>query len=357
MNSTPTRRCGGFTLIELMVAVAIIALLVGLLIPGFSAVTTNAKNVTTTARIAVLDRGLASYRGEAALGGVYPPSHSDNPDNGAYLTIMDPYAPNGDKEIDAISGANLLAYAMVGADYQGTPGFRDFSNPPDNLWWDDLTSNFDGGGAYELSFPVRDPLKPRYPGSGGTYVDDGTRASIKTLKQLQLDQTLVPEPLTNNEQNAQDQPFFTDAWGRPILYYRANRAGRLMINIPGNDVAGIYDQRDNALLTGSAIALDIPGDLVGLDFGQGTFGEGNSPYRSQIFTSNGPQAAIVDLDNNGVNDIVESATFDFTFERLIVDTSVKSRNTPVHPKTYLLISAGADATYGTLDDVVNWTRE
>jgi hypothetical protein len=46
-----------------------------------------------------------------------------------------------------------------------------------------------------------------------------------------------------------------------------------------------------------------------------------------------------------------------SFARFILDASVKARPTPVQKDTYLLISAGPDAIYGSDDDVINWTRK
>jgi len=49
--------------------------------------------------------------------------------------------------------------------------------------------------------------------------------------------------------------------------------------------------------------------------------------------------------------------YDHSFLRFILDASVKARATPVQKDSYLLISAGPDARYGTDDDVLNWTRK
>ncbi len=350
MISTNRVRRGGFTLIELMVAVAIIGLLVGLLIPGFKAVTTNAKNVATTTRFAVLEQGLESYHTERALGGTYPPSRSDDTRSPFFvLNIVSPLPAPSDMEVLGMSGANLLVYAMVGADQMGTPGFPDLDG--DGEWWDDQGSAI-GGGAYEidLASPSLDPKQPRYPGNNATYVDEATAAGIRTLQELEDDKVMVGQPnmLPNG---VSVQPVFTDAWNRPILYYRATRGARYMVTEPSGESIGSYDSRDNTIFTGSTFFTQLPG----IDWGAGQIPDTNGTY-SRIGKTTYPDAYPL-LDTNGVHDILVSSTYENTFERFILDPKVKQRNQAVNPNTYLLISAGSDGVYGTADDLTNWTRD
>ena len=69
----------GFTLIEMLVVVAIIALLVGILLPSFGAVRTSAKKAQTLAQFNSLATGLELFRKEQTIGGSLPPSASDHP--------------------------------------------------------------------------------------------------------------------------------------------------------------------------------------------------------------------------------------------------------------------------------------
>ena len=339
MKRANVRRSQAFTLIELMVAVAIIALLVGIMLPTFAGVTEKAKRVATRGTFSALEKGLEFYKGERALGNIYPPAHSDNPLDPYVIT--NPFHPSG-ANVNSIVGANLLVYAMTGADQLGTPGFPDTDDRPG--WYNNQGSDQGSDDAYELDPNTREPLKPRYPGHGTTYVDDSTRAGIRTLSQLFDDGLLIddPEPMPNAT-GVPEQPFFTDAWGRPILYYLANRAGRIPVTNPSG-LIGSYDLRDNAFITGCSLGgYERPG----LDFGPGKIADG---YYHRIAQTETPAV------DPGLN-ILTNQTYENTFERFILDPAVTVQNRAVRPDSYLLISAGADAIYGTDDDVTNWERQ
>lgn len=344
MNRTNVTRPSGFTLIELMVAVAIIALLVGIMLPTFAGVTSKAKYVATRGTFSALEKGLEFYKGERDLGNAYPPSQGDK--EGNPYVIVDPFDPDGAGLVDSIAGANLLVYAMTGADQLGTPGFLNLGGRPE--WWDDQGSRVDSGDAYELDEVSREPKQPRYPGNGETYVDDNTRADIRTLSQLFDDGVVIddPEAMTLNR-GVSHQPFFTDKWGRPVLYYRANRAGRWVVTDPNASI-GSYDVRDNAFLTG----CDLSGHTRdGVDFGPGK----TNSYYSRIARTLTPD--VIPNLTNGVHEILTAVAYENTFERFILDPAVTVKNRAVRPDSYLLISAGEDAIYGTSDDVTNWERK
>lgn len=337
-----------FTLIELMVSVAIIALLLAILIPGFGAVTTNAKKVKTQSTYNTLSRGLETFRGERNLGGYYPPSHTDNFDDPQVmanpLVVNDPNA-----KVLRIAGANLLVYGLMGADQLGTPGFLDYANDDDALWHNNQGSNTvgDDPNAYYLDMDTREPQRPRYPGNQGSYVDEATRATIRSYVELFKGGVAVTNPAALPTGCAA-QPFFTDAWGRPILYFRAHRGAVNMVSSP--NVAGVYDNRDNALFTGSTFL-----NLDGLDFGPGYVDlSANSFHRLALTNTPGPDPM---LNAQGVHEILVATNYDNTFERYLLDPSVKQRNTPVNRDSFLLISAGPDAVFGSEDDVTNWSRE
>ena len=350
---TSVARASAFTLVELLVVITIIALLISIMIPGFSAVRNTAHITSTQATFQGIDRGVEGFRGERALGGAYPPSQTDRtaarsatPDS-----MISPFSINR-AEVNLIAGANLLVYALVGADNLGTPGFLDLDR--DGTWWDDQGAdqqlpNYKG--AYALDTSTNEVLNKRYPSGGGAFVDDTTRSSVRSYQQL-FDEGIALTETTKlgaaAPQETANQLVFTDSWGRPILYYRANRAGQIMVHNP-NEAGGIgvYDLRDNKMYTGLQSAR-----LKGVDFGPGPTANG---FASEMHQTQYP--AVKPTLQQGVNQILENVRYKYSFERFILDRSITQQNRPVNAQKYLLISAGPDAQYGTGDDVTNWDRE
>jgi len=334
---------GAFTLIEILVVVTIIGLLVAVLLPAFGTVRTKARYAQANAQFGGLDTGLEMFRGEADLSGTYPPSASDNDDR---QLIANPKGNKGDNV--RISGAHLLVHAMIGADGLGTPGFRDFDR--DGKWCNDTYAKpLDSQGAYALSSGSDDSsgreegqeMHTRYGGAG--YVDEKMRDSVKSFRDLAergMISNLDPDSPPKNI--ASDERVFVDPWGTPILYYKANPASLRMTT--SADASGIYSQEDNGIITGTdqgTLAID------GFDFGPG---KTNGRYHA-ISVNISP------LTTHVCDEICATQDYEDSFACYICDRSVKARPTPVRKDSYLLISAGPDARYGTDDDATNWTRK
>jgi len=326
---------GAFTLVELLVVIAIIALLVGALLPAMSTVRMRAKKVQATAQLGSLEQGIESYRGEEALGASYPPSASDNEDR---VTIANPLGRRTGKQGDVkASGAHLLLFAMLGADLLGTPGFKDLDR--DGLWWNDLSD--DVGDAYELDDDGAEK-QPRYEKSG--YVGEAMREKhVKTLDDLNEAGGIIYNWDDAASGTGTGQlPLFVDPWSRPILYYKASPGGKRITGDKANKLTGVYWQEDNGIITGSSALASTQG----IDFGAG---KENGFYHKLRWVAP-PEAS-------DVSKLATDTTFEHSLARYIVDTSIKARIEPVRKQTYLLIGAGADGVYGTLDDITNWSRE
>lgn len=344
-RTTAPRR--GFTMIELMVVIAIIALLVAILVPAIGAVREKAKITATHAQFSALDTGLEMYRGESALGSAYPPSHSDRPGDGFSQDIADPRGTS-DSKIIKVAGAHLLVHALVGPDLLGPTGFKDVSEVKDNVWYND-THRGDHG-LYEIDPSTGETEHTRY----GSLVDDNMRSRINTLAELAETGTIANWADTAAESGTADQPFFADRWGLPILYYRAIPSLILMVG-DGNTKRGVYAQEDNGVITGSDAAGYV---AIGIDFGPGP-NERDRLHEIKVakYPPAVPGAGLGGQGQQPVNPILANAEYDDSFVRFILDTQVLTRNTPVQKDKYLLISAGPDSIYGTNDDVTNWTRD
>jgi prepilin-type N-terminal cleavage/methylation domain-containing protein len=326
MASSGAARKRGFTLVELMVVIAIIALLVGILVPAISAVRRSAKVVSTRATLSAMGTGLETYKADSKLGGEYPPSFSDAPPQGGigWGKVKSPYTNTP----MPITGAGLLVWALQGADGLGTPGF--FNKAPKQTWSE--MSGSAGGNPNDLYY--LDPAQgntPVYPRSG-PYIESG-----KVKVTVDKDVSAATNYAVPNDQSTimRGYPLYLDTFDQPVLYWRADTVGKQLADQTRNGVSlqqrGIYHWEDNAALVSASASnpevLNFTGETNG---GHGLEWAAPGPFSP----TNPPGPG--------------------TFQGLIYDPTTQAKLTPRQASSFILLSAGPDGKYGTADDVANF---
>ncbi|MCJ7543476.1 MAG: prepilin-type N-terminal cleavage/methylation domain-containing protein [Phycisphaerae bacterium] len=181
-----TSRHQSFTIVELLIVMAVIALLIGIMLPAGQAVKDMARRTSTSGAIHYLASGLEMFKSEAKLGGESIPSRWPT------ATLGSPYAPQAPNYVNFVgNGAQTLLWGLVGVDWLGTPGF---TGPMNN----------GVGGLYEHDSNGQ-PVMERF----GPFLDL-SKVKIATPAQLQLQAEPGLHP---------DVPVILDTFSYPILYY------------------------------------------------------------------------------------------------------------------------------------------
>lgn len=332
-------RAAGFTLIELLAVVAIIGLLIGILVPTIGAARRAGKTAASKATLGTIGTALEQFASDEKFGGRYPPSHSDRDTSGAdTVTVRSPYVSGSGTDIQ-ISGAGLLVWALAGADFAGTPGFKVFRTGSSTKWSEDTdaqnTSNDPTqSGAYawrndNTGLPVQ---------ARATYL---AADSVKTTPRHPINSAkfVIPSEVSRDER---DYPMFLDTFGYPILYYRADPTGRTWVDreIEGAAQRGIYHWIDNA-----ALVAETGAQPSGVTNAKLKLYDESAPHKL------GWDAGGTFQDANGVPTGTPPSG---SFQGFIRNEKVQGRHTPFRPDSYLLLSPGSDGLYGTSDDVTNF---
>jgi len=294
----------GFTLLEILTVIVIIAILIGILMPALAQIKKLAKETKQKAQLGSIDVGINLYKNDF---GEYPPSHGSNDPADSYKF--------------SYCGAQTLAEAMFGQDLLG---FHE-----ESTYVNEGTNN---------TLPNTSP--PRlytFPGM----TDPQRDASLSKRKEPYLDRTNIgvftPRQIFNrntypSDYLVSDRYVICDVFtavsrtikiggmektykvGSPVLYFRANTSPEntelipyLPTDLPINHAMNIYNYRDNYFL----IMLK----------------------------------SIADGKEHPLNG---------TFYGYIGDRMIGNLTRPVRPDSFLLISAGSDGLYGTKDDICNF---
>ena len=294
----------GFTLVEILTVIAVIAILLGFLIPALSSVEKTALKVKQRAQFHSIEVALEGFSTDM---GDYPPSAWNTVAYGRY------------------SASQRLAEALVGQDGfgfhqdskflgNGTDGTA--TVPGNSLYDPSLTLNERKGPYLELESANAVKLSDLY----GTSIVGGAG---------QLVDTYVLADVYKITKNAATGKLT----GSPILYYRANRDriqhdGSLTFDMASSNTYNVYDSLGTILIKGIAklVPLTTKTGSHPLDSASGRL-----LFYEQIKNPNFPG-----------------------------DSTYPASGTPPRPyraDSFILQSAGPDGLYGTTDDVFNFDPE
>jgi prepilin-type N-terminal cleavage/methylation domain-containing protein len=216
------RKKSGFTLVEMLTVIGIIAILLGLLVPSLTMVRRIAKETKQKAQLTTIGLALTAFKNDY---GDYPPS------NGYDYAI-----PPAGGSLD-YCGSQKLAEALLGWDLLGFHPDSQFVSDGGGVYSSDEANLRERRGPYlELAtanaFRLGVTLEHDglFADTGGLHPDRFVICDIFGVKKITL---------ANGE---------TVKAGTPILYYRANTSSKRMEEEEVFTGGGIYDYRDNAFL-------------------------------------------------------------------------------------------------------------
>jgi len=329
--------------VELLTVVAIIALLIGILMPALQAARNQAKNAKTAATLKSISDGLEMFRMDnekdfAASSGYPPSARADDPTEEGQTPLF---------------GAHWLVRYLMGKDLNG---FVQRRSVPLTLQ-DPTDTDFEQERWYLADAHNGEPL-PRV----GPYIAADSVQVVKTRD--------LPGDSDNPTWNTMEQPVLADAFGYPILYYVANAR---LAERPGAHMAaftryaalppawvqppvpsgenGVYYFDDNVIFTGMCSGTKESGTCNAPPW---KFGGGDHHDIEYFGDQPGEQPTpdeIQDDPKTFLHYVMNKEVFTSTYDGTV--SPPRATMSPYRKDSFLLVTAGKDAIYGSNDDVSN----
>ncbi len=287
----------GFTVVELLTAVAVIAILLGILMPALNLAQDKANEVKQRAQIISIETGLELFKNDM---GQYPDSNQ---------------SPDED-----YCGSHKMTEALVGWDLLGFHPDSKFQ--ADGKWGIGALEQYDTGSMTDAerqqNLDMRKPLYVDTDKMGVFRVEDFNKPGYPhttPLKDPGQKCYLLCDVYSFTKCSRGN---LTLKMGTPILYYRANKSS-VIFDTNRWDISR-YNPGDNEIL----LAL----------------GCAKKPKLSW---------------NKDAHPMFDSSGEYKFFLEYIKDPRITTHDWPSKPDTFLLISAGKDGQYGTKDDICNFT--
>lgn len=317
----------GFTLVELLTVMAVIAILIGILVPALNLVRKMAKDTSQKAQFHSISVSLDIFNGE---NDGYPDSYVRG--TSVYTT-----------------GAQHLAEALVGRDMLGLDPQTSWDAKKD--WDDNGTRPVYGNGDQDDDEASLNRRKGPYLSSenveaynvGDLYTSD----TSLTNQVYKGPATEAPAPVLTDIYRVKDITLTNNKTvkaGSPILYYKANTSLtglRIFPNtrITTGGMTPVTDVEEDDAENSIYNSMDNE-DLIRL-------GDVATQTKQHHFDGLGNSFATqyIDPSGNGLR---------WVFYDTITNPKITSQPRPYNASTYLLISAGNDGIYGTTDDITNF---
>lgn len=319
-------KTGGFTIVELLTVMAVIAVLIGLLIPALALVKDNAKKIQQKAQFHSIDVGVELFKSDF---GVYPESNDNNV--GTYSSPLDTY------DSTTYCGANKLAEAMVGQDFLGFHPSSAFNAIGEAAVPDrndpSTTIDVEVYSANASQLPGWQTADENIKARKGPYMDLENANAFPMAEVYGISNSNFPG---NFDMSTKYPPLvLCDVYakkrsgtgskktGTPILYFRAR--------------TNFVHQSYNATIAAAPNPGLLEDDIYYLD--------------------DNSELLALGMPDDGVDFTLMTGTSYENFENMIVNDQVPSLPRPYHAGTYILISAGKDGDFGTADDIFNFDKE